>query len=510
MQMVILNRILVINRPTHTQKDIKMKNFNKILFALIFLLPFCFTSCTDEDNMELNKGNAPLVLTASETDVILDITAPESNAVTFNWTTGSNQGTNAAISYTFELAVKGTNFENAITKELEKGTTSVAYKTDELNADLLNILGILPDTDAELEARVTATIHNEAVAPQVSEIVTIKTTSYKPVSKLLYIIGDAAPNGWSADKATKMNSVTGAAGGFVWQGKLKSGKLKFITTLGEFTPSYNKGADNTKLYYRESGDDPYDEQFEIPSTGVYKITLNIINKAIKIEALEAPEYGELWFVGNPTGWSFKPMNLDPSDPFIFHFNADLSAGGEFKIGTKADFDDSVVFFRPPTDKAPAGKNLEVVKWSKNENENDFKWDIAGGTYKIKLDTREMKIDIIPFKPFAMIYLVGDATPNGWDINNSTPLTAVSGKPNKFTWKGILNQGELKFTCDKQSDWNGAWFIASTPDAPADGIEQQMIFSAEGAGADNKWRIKTAGTYTIEFDQLQETITITKN
>ncbi|WP_026166372.1 SusF/SusE family outer membrane protein [Bacteroides propionicifaciens] len=487
-----------------------MKNLNKILVGILFLLPFCLASCTDEDNMELNKGEQPLTLVADEIDIVLDVTAPESNAVTFNWTSGSNQGTNAAITYAFELAPKGANFANAVTNKLDKGTTSFVYKTEDLNAVLLNNFGILPNTDVELEARVTATIHDQKVQTLASEIMMIKVTTYKDVSKTLYIIGDAAPNGWVADNATKMNSVTGAAGGFVWQGKLKAGKLKFITTLGEFTPSYNKGADDTKLYYRETGDDSYDEQFEIPTAGVYKITLNIINLAIKIEALEAPEYGELWLVGNPTGWSFKPMNLDASDPFIFHFNADLSAGGEFKIGTKADFSDDVVFLRPAVDKTPAGTNLDVVKWSKNENAEDHKWDIVGGIYKIKIDTREMKIDIVPFVPFTMIYLVGDATPNGWDIGNATPLTAVGGNANKFTWKGTLNAGDFKFTCDKQSDWNGAWFIASMPDAATDGTEQQMIFSAKGAGVDYKWKVTTAGTYTIELDQLQETITIKKN
>ena len=487
-----------------------MKNLNKILLAILFLLPFCLVSCTDEDNMELNKGDQPLSLTVNEANVVLDITAPETNALTFNWTSGSNQGTDAAITYTFELAPKGTSFANAKTNELTKGTTSFVYKTEDLNAILINDFGVDPSAEVELEARVTATIHSQNTQTLVSEIVTIKVKSYKAISKMLYLIGDATPNGWAADNATKMNSITGAAGGFVWQGKLKAGKLKFITTLGEFTPSYNKGADNTKLYYRETENDSYDEQFEIPSTGVYKITLNIINLAIKIEALEAPEYGELWFVGNPTGWSFKPMSIDASDPFIFHFNGDLSVGGEFKIATKADFSDDVVFLRPAVDKTSAGTNLDVVKWSKNENAEDHKWNIAGGTYKIKIDTREMKIDIIPFIPYPAIYLVGDATPNGWSIDNATPLTPVSGNANKFTWQGTLNVGELKFSCDKQNDWNGAWFIANVPEAAPDGVEQQMIFSGKGAGVDNKWKIKTAGTYTIELDQLRETVTIKKN
>ncbi len=257
---------------------------------MLLALPFLIVSCS-EDYAETNLGDQPLVLSASESTLVLDITAPQSNAVTFEWTPGgSNFNTNAAITYTFELGLSG--FTKSIQVELREGKNSVSYKTEELNAILLNEFGAGTNEEVELEARVTAQVHSDGIQPQVSETVKLKVASYKPVSSTLYLIGGAAPNGWSADDATKMNTVTGAAGGFVWQGKLNAGELKFITTLGEFLPSYNKGSDDTKLVLRESDDDP-DEKFTIPATGVYKISANIISLAISIEALDAPDYGEL-------------------------------------------------------------------------------------------------------------------------------------------------------------------------------------------------------------------------
>ncbi|GAB6012708.1 SusF/SusE family outer membrane protein [Viscerimonas tarda] len=477
-----------------------MKTIYKIL--AICIVASGFAAC-DDDLMNTDKGNQPLVLSATETELALDITAPESNALTFNWTPGSNFNTNTAISYTLELAKKGTDFDASWEQTFDKGVTSASLKTEKLNDVLINHFGIAPNEEAELEARVTAIVRAEGIAPQVSGTVAFKVSGYKPVSKTLYLIGDASPNGWSADNATKMNSVTGTAGGFTWQGKLTAGSLKFITNLGDFTPSYNKGSDDTKLYFRESDDDPYDEKFVIATAGVYRITLNIITLAIRVEALDAPEYSELWFVGNPTGWSFKPMTVDASDQFVFHYNADLSAGGEIKIATQENWD--AVFFRPEIDATPEGSGLNVAKWA---GDPDYKWNISGGIYKIALNTRDMKIDIVPFTPYAMIYLVGSATPKEWDINNATPMTA-GGDPYKFTWTGQLNTGELKFTCDKQSDWNGAWFLASQPGMAPTGSEEQMIFHYPGAGADNKWNITEAGTYSIELDQLQETVVIKK-
>lgn len=74
-----------------------------------------------------------------------------------------------------------------------------------------------------------------------------------------------------------------------------------------------------------------------------------------------------------------------------------------------------------------------------------------------------------------MFLVGDATPNGWDLGNATPMTQDAADPNIFTWTGNLNVGEMKFSADKQDDWNGAWFMPDTENAAATGSVQRMIF-----------------------------------
>lgn len=487
-----------------------MKTIYNLVTGILLVLPSLLVSCKD-DYMETNLGNQPLSLSVSSQKLLLDITAPLSNVVTFQWTAGSNFNTNAAITYTFELGLSGSNFANSIKTEQGQGKSSVSYTTAAINEILIDQFGVAPGVEAELEARVTAKVNNESIPPQVSETVKIRVTGYKPVSSTLHLIGDAAPNGWNADEATKMNTVSGTAGGFVWQGKLRAGSLKFISTPGQFLPSYNRGSDDTKLLFREDESSP-DDKFTIPTTGIYKVSVNIISLSIHIEALDAPEYSELWFVGNPTGWSFKPMTADASDPFIFYYNADLSAGGEFKIATQPTFDQSTVFLRPETNGHAAGKNQNVVKWSESEKPggaNDYKWNISGGVYKIRLDIRDMKIDVIPFTPYPVIYLVGDATPGGWSIDNATPMAPLSGDPYKFSWTGTLKAGEFKFSCDKKSDWNGDWFLASQAGMEPSGDAEQMIFSASGSNPDNKWKITSPGTYIIELDQLKQTVKIRK-
>lgn len=96
-------------------------------------------------------------------------------------------------------------------------------------------------------------------------------------------------------------------------------------------------------------------------------------------------------------------------------------------------------------------------------------------------------------------------------------------PYILTWTGTLSAGELKFSCDRQSDWNGAWFMAATPDAEPTGAAEHMLFvdksdetfksqylTVSVGDLDYKWKILSSGTYTITLDQLHETIAITKN
>ncbi len=36
-----------------------------------------------------------------------------------------------------------------------------------------------------------------------------------------------------------------------------------------------------------------------------------------------------------------------------------------------------------------------------------------------------------------------------------------GNSYKFTWTGHLNAKEIKFSCDRKTDWNGAFFLATS-------------------------------------------------
>ena len=128
----------------------------------------------------------------------------------------------------------------------------------------------------------------------------------------------------------------------------------------------------------------------------------------------------------------------------------------------------------------------------------------------------------PFTPYEGLYLVGDATPNGWSIDNATPMAKSADSPYIFTWSGTLNTGEMKISCDKQSDWNGDWLMADKSGKTPTGEVETALFTSKTdaelknmypdtdlGSLDNKWNIQEAGSYRITIDQLKETISIVK-
>ncbi len=481
-----------------------------------------FASCTDNDYTQLDKGRDVLTLTSEQNASVLEENSHAESAIALNWTTGNNYGSGNRISYKLELAKGGTNFANAYVPVNEETQVYAWSATQEnLNDLLLDKLGGEPGVEATIDARVTAIVSGiEDV--QTSEL-SFTVTPYKPVTTTLYLIGDATPNGWNADNATEMTRSTN--GLFEWEGTLSTGEFKFITTKGSFLPSYGK-TDDGSLVLRTSDDEP-DGKWNITEAHDYKIVANLLSGTVSIEKTDGvrPAFSELYFVGNTTGWGFVKMKQDALDKFLFRlgYYFDNGKGGEFKFGTASGSWENM--YKATQANAPyTDQNMTLVKGYDPDNKWYLQDDECGKAYKICLDIRTGKerMMMTEFTPYQMIYLVGDATPNGWDIANATAMTATAS-PYTFTWTGTLNAGELKFTCDKQADWAGAWFMPSKGGEEPTGEEEDMLFidksddtfkdqyPTENIGdVDNKWQITTSGTYTITLDQLHETVTISKN
>ena len=101
--------------------------------AILLICLFFITACSKLDKMELNKGDNPLALTADKASVVLEEINRNADAVTLTWTSGTNKGTNAGITYILKIDKKGNNFANAFTQDLGKGASSKKFTVKELN-----------------------------------------------------------------------------------------------------------------------------------------------------------------------------------------------------------------------------------------------------------------------------------------------------------------------------------------------------------------------------------------
>ena len=301
------------------------------LLALLFI-GFALSACSDQDYTELDKGRDQLTITADQALTALEETSHASDAVTLNWTTGNNYGTGNRISYRLELAKAGTDFAQPyVAVDEQTQTYTWSANVENLNNIILDNMGGTVGTPTDIEARVTAIVSGAEETQTATTQFTV--TPYEPVTSTLYIIGSAAPNGWSADNASEMTRTTN--GLFTWEGKLNSGEIKFITTLGQFLPSYGRG-DNGAPVLRTSDDQP-DEKWTIDEAHDYKVTVDLLAATVSIEKTEgiSPAFDQLFFVGNATGWGFEPMTQDVLDPFLFRMGRyfEQGVGGEFKFGT---------------------------------------------------------------------------------------------------------------------------------------------------------------------------------
>lgn len=119
-------------------------------------------------------------------------------------------------------------------------------------------------------------------------------------------------------------------------------------------------------------------------------------------------------------------------------------------------------------------------------------------------TEISNFSVTPYKPVSSeLYVVGDATPNGWDIASATALTASASKPWVFSYQGQLTTGNFKFAVSQDDCWCQDFYTQD----PAD--EGMMVYNEGGSGDDVQWVISESGNYKLTINLLDLTIGVEK-
>ena len=357
------------------------------IFAVSILL------CGCEYKINQNKGEEELALSVSTDTVVLKQRESSSQAIELVWTSGTNHGTGSAIAYELQIDVEDSNsaFAGGIHWDLGKTTSrTLSFSHTEWQDTLLAYFPAIPlEEYTTLQARVIATIVMTQEI-QVSPVITFVVMPYVERAQELYMVGNATPNGWDAQRAQYMRQDAEDQSLFTYEGVLSRGEFKLLLKPGEWLPCYVRNAeDSTKMVYRATEKDYPDCKWWISKKSNYRIEANVDNLTMTVIDLggdfEEPIFYELYMIGDatPGGWSWDRVTAlvqDDEDINHFSYSGPLFAG-EIKFPTEIVHDWSGQFLLAPAPNcAPTAEGTYVVG-----NSPDNKWVIpTAGEWKIDI------------------------------------------------------------------------------------------------------------------------------
>ena len=225
----------------------------------------------------------------------------------------------------------------------------------------------------------------------------------------------------------------------------------------------------------------------------------------------------LYMVGDatPNGWSIDtPTPLTPTeeDPLVFTWEGALNAGEMKLCLTTGSWD--APFIRPLNAGDQIGKGgVADTAFKMHAGDPDDKWKVTeAGIYNLRYDLRNWRMsasfvreldapEIEPIEADALC-IVGDATPNGWDIDNPTALEKKSDYI--FVYEGPMNSGEMK-ACLSTGSWDVAFIRPASDGVKINrgGVETEGFVYTNNP--DNKWKVEEPGIYRVTFDLEHWTI-----
>lgn len=364
-------------------------------------------------------------------------------------------------------------------------------------------------------------------------------------TQTLFMVGDATPNGWSIDSPTPLTATEADPLVFEWEGKLNKGEMKLCLVPGSWDVGFIRPTEADSPIGKEAIDkvpfqmhagDP-DEKWKITDAGQYKLTFDLRNWTMSSAYLGEPEAPKaepidlpaLYIVGDatPNGWAIDNPTPLAKDGFIYTYEGHLNKGEMKACAEKDSWDQD--FIRPASNGVKISKEgVEDPTIVFTANPDD-KWVVEdAGQYKLTFDLENCRLTAVcvkadqPAEPdptpepggdgpapleSQTLYMIGDATPNGWSMDDATAFT--SSEPYIFTWEGELVTGEMKACLEPDGTFSCPFLrpAGGNVTISAAGVsEPGFVYTTD---PDDKWKVTDAGRYRLTFDLRNWTLTATK-
>lgn len=494
---------------------------NHLFSALLgIMLTVGFTACEGEKDLNIIEGELPiktgtLYMVGDATPNGWDIGNPTAlqasadDALTFTWEGELRTGE-------LKLCLTTGSWDAPFIRPEVNGTE--IGKTDISNAKFAMHAGD-PDDKWRVAAagtyRLTFDLRNWTMST--AFLAEPEAPSKEPIlAENVFMVGDATPAGWNIDAPTQLTRQSQYI--FIYEGTLAAGEMKAYTQSGDWgapaiRPTFGgckigrSGVESADFIYTTGPDD----KWQIEEAGQYRLTFDLEHYTLAAEYLgEIPaqtntpiEAEAVYIVGDatPNGWSIDaPTQLTKQSQYIFVYEGEL-VPGELKACTQTG-DWGVPFIRPTFGGCKISlSGVENAEFTFTANPDD-KWQVTeAGQYRLTFDLEHWTIKAEPLSgkealQAENVYIVGDATPNGWSIDAPTQLTKQS--EHVFVYEGNLSKGELK-ACLQTGSWDVSFIRPAFANCKIDknGVESpDFVFTAS---PDDKWRVEEEGRYRLTFD-----------
>ncbi len=376
---------------------------------------------SDAIKIEISSYLVPITITpSSSAPLVLQVSNATDKAISFSWN-ASPYGNNT-IYYALQMDLAGGDFSNPQVKQL--GTSLTAdLSVNELNTMAI-AAGIQGGATKDAEFRIVSYLGaNYTNVLGYSNKLPLNITTFTPIPDNFYIVGDATPLGWTNDarlvpsqQFTRINDVSYGIVVHLNAG----GSYLFLPVAGNWDHKFG-GASATGGALLADGAVPGSNTPAPAASGLYEIIVNFQTGSYTVTPYANTIPDNLYIVGDATPGSWdNPVDL-PSQQFTkidatsFGIILNLNAGASYLFlpqngswdhkfgGTSATGGDLLA------DGAVPGSNTPAPATS--------------GLYKIVVNFLTNKYTVTPYNGVAIpenLYIVGDATPGGWDNPVPTP------------------------------------------------------------------------------------------
>lgn len=464
----------------------------------------------------------PITLSSSVTSALtLQISNATSTAATFSWN-GSPYGSNT-ISYAMQFDTVGGNFANPQVFQYGTSLNSSIVEND-LNTAAINA-GVYGGLTKNVEFRIVSYKGTGYTTPLVySNVIKFNLTTYVPVPANLYIVGDATPGGWNnpvptpSQQFTRINAVS-----FGLIINLTAGKsYLFLPKNGDWGHKYG-GASATGGTLLADGQVPGSNTPAPATTGTYEIVINFQTNSYTVTPYTGSAPSNLYIVGDatPGGWGnpvpTPTQQFTPIDNASYGIILNLTAGKSYlflplngdwghKFGGATDGTSSVGTLL--ADGAVPGSNTPAPTTS---GVYEIVVNFLANTYTVTPYTGPtLPANIVP-NPGTLqtgLWLVGDATPAGW---NNTPgalasqhFTQIDNAHFQLKIALASDGGKSYLFLPAAGDW-GNKYGGTTDGTQAPGT---LLFNGAVPGS-NTPPPAAAGNYLIDVNFLNGAYTLTK-